>query len=156
MDPISTLIDSGSSQNFMDITFACNHKIPLIEIPSPRTVIAIEGKEVEDKTRHKAILDLIIEGRNFKQTFYAMPLGDIPLILGLTWLKEANPTICWRDFSLSYQEEGPIKGKIAQDLQIPPEIEDFQDVFSEELFMQLPEHQPYDCTTNFKEGSELS
>ncbi|QRW26417.1 Retrotransposon-derived protein PEG10 [Rhizoctonia solani] len=49
MDPIKTLIDSGSSQNFMDITFARNLKIPLIELHSPRTVIAIDGKEVEEK-----------------------------------------------------------------------------------------------------------
>ncbi|QRW18350.1 Retrotransposable element Tf2 protein [Rhizoctonia solani] len=92
MDPIKTLIDSGSSQNFMDITFARNLKIPLIELHSPRTVIAIDGKE----------------------TFYAMPLGDTPLILGLSWLREANPTICWRDFSLSYKDEEPIKGKLAE------------------------------------------
>ncbi|GAB1525839.1 hypothetical protein RhiTH_009005 [Rhizoctonia solani] len=49
MDPIKTLIDSGSSQNFMDITFARNLKIPLIELHSPKTVIAIDGKEVEEK-----------------------------------------------------------------------------------------------------------
>ncbi|KAF8761559.1 hypothetical protein RHS01_00207 [Rhizoctonia solani] len=155
MDPIKTLIDSGSSQNFMDITFARNLKIPLIELHSPRTVIAIDGKEVEEKIRYKAILNLIIEGRTFRQTFYAMPLGDTPLILGLSWLREANPTICWRDFSLSYKDEEPMKGKLAEILELPSEIEDFQDVFSEELFKQLPQHRSFDCSINFKEGSEL-
>ncbi|KAF8697673.1 hypothetical protein RHS03_07742, partial [Rhizoctonia solani] len=84
-----------------------------------------------------------------------MPLGDTPLILGLSWLREANPTICWRDFSLSYQDEEPKKGKLAEIGELPPEIEDFQDVFSEELFKQLPQHRSFDCSINFKEGSEL-
>ncbi|CCO34034.1 Retrotransposable element Tf2 155 kDa protein type 3 [Rhizoctonia solani AG-1 IB] len=155
MDPIRTLVDSGSSQNFIDITFAQKHKIPLIELTSPRTVIAIDGKEIKDKIWYKATLNLNIEGRDFGQTFFAMPLGDTPLILGLPWLTEANPNICWRDFSLSYHEEEHFTGKMGQELELPPEIEDFQDVFSEELFKQLPEHQPYDCTIEFKEGSEL-
>ncbi|CCO31293.1 Retrotransposable element Tf2 155 kDa protein type 1 [Rhizoctonia solani AG-1 IB] len=84
-----------------------------------------------------------------------MPLGDTPLILGLPWLREANPNIYWRDFSLSYHEEEHFTGKMGQELELPPEIEDFQGVFSEELFKQLPEHQTYDCTIEFKEGSEL-
>ncbi|GAB1523794.1 hypothetical protein RhiTH_006944 [Rhizoctonia solani] len=66
MDPIKTLIDSGSSQNLMDITFARNLKIPLIELHSPRTVIAIDGKEVEEKIQYKVILNLIIEERTFR------------------------------------------------------------------------------------------
>ncbi|QRW25134.1 Retrotransposable element Tf2 protein [Rhizoctonia solani] len=81
--------------------------------------------------------------------------GDTPLILGLSWLRKANPTICWRDFSLSYQDEEPMKGKLAEIGELPPEIEDFQDVFSEELFKQLPQHRSFDCSINFKEGSEL-
>ncbi|QRW04602.1 Retrotransposable element Tf2 protein [Ceratobasidium sp. AG-Ba] len=43
MDPIPTLVDSGSSKNFLDINFAQNNKIPLIPLVNPRTVIAIDG-----------------------------------------------------------------------------------------------------------------
>ncbi|KAF8673099.1 hypothetical protein RHS04_07681 [Rhizoctonia solani] len=55
MDPVKTLIDSGSSQKFMDITFARNLKIPLIELHSPRTVIAIDEKEVEEKIQYNVM-----------------------------------------------------------------------------------------------------
>src|SRR5205085_12384383 len=34
-EPIPTLIDSGASKNFMDISWACSNNIPLIELPSP-------------------------------------------------------------------------------------------------------------------------
>jgi hypothetical protein len=34
-----------------------------------------------------------------------MPLGDTPLILGMTWLKEANPHINWETLSVQYQDD---------------------------------------------------
>ncbi|EUC56294.1 Transposon Tf2-1 polyprotein, partial [Rhizoctonia solani AG-3 Rhs1AP] len=158
MDPIKTLIDSGSTQNFIDIKFARKHNLPLIELYAPRTIIAIDGKEIEDKVRHKVKMTLKIAERDFTITFYAMPLGDdTPLILGLSWLKEANPTIGWRDSSLTYQEEqgGAIKAKKGELEELPAEFQEYQDIFSEKLFKCLPEHRSYDCAIDFKEGEEL-
>ncbi|QRW03559.1 Retrotransposon gag protein [Ceratobasidium sp. AG-Ba] len=53
MDPISTLVDSGSSKNFLDINFAKNNNIPLTPLVNPRTVIAIDGKELPNKIKIK-------------------------------------------------------------------------------------------------------
>ncbi|EUC66904.1 Transposon Tf2-1 polyprotein, putative, partial [Rhizoctonia solani AG-3 Rhs1AP] len=124
--------------------------------------IKITNDQVDNYSLEK-IIELAIrtgdmlraEDKVFTITFYAMPLGDTQIILGLPWLQEANPIICWRDFSLTFREENPIKGKLAGTLQLPDEISDFQDVFSEELFKQLPEHRPYDCAINFKPEAEL-
>lgn len=93
MDPIKTLIDSGSSRNFIDISFARRHSLPLIELQHQRAVIGIDGQEIEDKIHFKTTINITIEGRSFKQRFYAMPLGDTNIILGMTWLKETNPDI---------------------------------------------------------------
>lgn len=45
MDQIRTLIDSGSSQNFIDVSFAQTHNIPLVKLSKPCTIIAINGKK---------------------------------------------------------------------------------------------------------------
>ena len=155
MDPIKTLIDSGSSLNFLDIGFARRHSIPLIELPHPKIVIGIDGKEVKERIRHKVRLNLEIEDKKFSLIFHVMSLGDTPMILGLPWLQEANPIICWKDFSLTFHEEEKALGKKGNISELPEELRGFEEVFSEELFKQLPEHRPYDCAINFKEGATI-
>ncbi|QRV77028.1 Retrotransposable element Tf2 protein [Ceratobasidium sp. AG-Ba] len=136
MDPIPTLVDSGSSKNFLDINFAQNNKIPLIPLVNPRTVIAIDGW-------------------TFDITFFVMDLGDTDMILGLDWLQEADPDINWKTLEISWKGR-PITAKARKDLPtIPEEFMEFIDVFSEELFKKLPEHRSFDCNIDFVEGSDL-
>lgn len=69
-----------------------------------------------------------------------MPLGDTKVILELSWLKEANPTISWNDLTISYPKE-PIKGKPTNKVPtIPEQYQDFADVFDKDLVQQLPLH----------------
>src|SRR4051795_2359489 len=42
MEPVKTLIDSGSSRNFIDSKFTKSNHIPLVPLSKPRTVIAID------------------------------------------------------------------------------------------------------------------
>ncbi|QRV79674.1 Retrotransposable element Tf2 protein [Ceratobasidium sp. AG-Ba] len=155
MDPIPTLVDSGSSKNFLDINFAQNNKIPLIPLVNPRTVIAIDGKELPNKIKNKATLEVEIEGWTFDITFFVMDLGDTDMILGLDWLQEADPDINWKTLEISWKGR-PITAKAGKDLPtIPEEFMEFIDVFSEELFKKLPEHRSFDCNIDFVEGSDL-
>ncbi|QRW07646.1 Retrotransposable element Tf2 protein [Ceratobasidium sp. AG-Ba] len=155
MDPIPTLVDSGSSKNFLDINFAQNNKIPLIPLVNPRTVIAIDGKELPNKIKNKATLEVEIEGWTFDITFFVMDLGDTDMILGLDWLQEADPDINWKTLEISWKGR-PITAKAGKDLPtIPEEFMEFIDVFSEELFKKLPEHRSFDCNIDFAEGSDL-
>jgi hypothetical protein len=96
MDPIKTLIDSGSSKNFINITFVRKHSLPLIELTHTRAAIAIDGQELPDQIRFRVNLEVTIENKTTKQHFYAMPLGDTSLILGMPWLQEVNPIIDWK------------------------------------------------------------
>jgi hypothetical protein len=159
MDPIKTLIDSGSSRNFIDISFARRHSLPLTELQHQRAVIGIDGQEIEDKIRFKTTINITIEGRSFKQRFYAMPLGDTNIILGMTWLKETNPDISWENFSIKYRDNKE-QGKSATDIPdylstIPKEFHQFQKIFNAESFKELPPHRSYDCAIDFKEEAEL-
>ena len=89
MDPIPTLVDSGSSKNFLDINFAQNNKIPLIPLVNPRTVIAIDGKELPNKIKNKATLEVKIEGWTFDITFFVMDLGYTCYGLEYSWISGA-------------------------------------------------------------------
>src|SRR5436190_17176129 len=175
MEPVKTLVDSGSSRNFIDIMFARRKNIPLTELRFPRTVIAIDGKETTEKVRFRTTLEYEIEGKSFKSRFYAMPLGDTFTILGKEWLAENNPDISWTDMSVRWRDGIPEEfGRIAKFLdldsdtddplegrkgvekpRIPPEFEDFADVFDAEKFKALPPHRKHDCAINFKEEAEL-
>ncbi|QRV72087.1 Retrotransposable element Tf2 protein [Ceratobasidium sp. AG-Ba] len=155
MDPISTLVDSGSSKNFLDINFAKNNNIPLIPLVNPRTVIAIDGKELPNKIKNKITLEVEIEGWTFDVTFFVMDLGDTDMILGLDWLQEADPDINWKTLEISWKGR-PLTAKAGKDLPtIPEEFMEFTDVFSEELFKKLPEHRSFDCNIDLVEGSDL-
>ncbi|QRV99279.1 Transposon Tf2-1 polyprotein [Ceratobasidium sp. AG-Ba] len=155
MDPISTLVDSGSSKNFLDINFAKNNNIPLTPLVNPRTVIAIDGKELPNKIKNKTTLEVEIEGWTFDVTFFVMDLGDTNMILGLDWLQEADPDINWKTLEISWKGR-PLTAKAGKDLPtIPEEFMEFIDVFSEELFKKLPEHRSFDCNIDFEEGSDL-
>ena len=156
MDPVKTLIDSGSSRNFINITFARRHSLPLIELQHQRSVIGIDGQEIEDKIRFRTSITFTLEGKEFKQRFYAMPLGDTEAILGMTWLQDANPHINWEKGTLTYHNNN-IQGKNSQVKNaIPNEFQEYAHVFSEEHFKKLPPHRgEFDCAINLKEGATI-
>ena len=73
-----------------------------------------------------------------------MPLGDTDTILGMTWVKVANPKISWPTHELEYWKD--IQGKTSSVTTIPPEFQDYADVFNKELFQRLPPHREgFDC-----------
>jgi hypothetical protein len=80
-EKISTLIDSGSSRNFIDLKFAKENNIPLTKLQSPRSIETIDGKTQKDQIQFRCKLKFDLEGRTFCQKFYvmnAMVEGDQP------------------------------------------------------------------------------
>ncbi|QRW27791.1 Retrotransposable element Tf2 protein [Rhizoctonia solani] len=155
-DTQTALIDSGSSANFIDPQFACSHNIPLIELDSPRSVIGIHGKQVQNPIRFKAWLVFSSQNRQFSAIFYALPLGNRNLILGTPWLKLANPDIDWTTMkvSLCLATEAQAGSINPEPQNLPVEFQEFQKVFSEEFFTTLPEHCPYDIAIDLEEDKQ--
>ncbi|KAB5589419.1 Retrotransposable element Tf2 [Ceratobasidium theobromae] len=152
MEPVETLIDSGSSCNFIDISFARKHKLDLIALPKEREVQGINGKILQNKIHFKVQSSVKIEGREFNLKLYTMPLGGSNVILGMEWLRSAKPIIKWNPFEVCWDDNEILQGKAAQ---LPREIIDFADVFSEEAFKELPPHQLNDCEIQLREGEQL-
>ena len=67
MDPIRTLIDSGSSRNFLDLDFAKQRNIPLIPLQHTRAVIGINGKEIPERLAHQTSIKFTINNKTFKE-----------------------------------------------------------------------------------------
>ena len=104
VDNPNAVIDSGSSANFINITYTRKHHLPLIELSQPKDVIGIQGKELPSKIHFKVWLKFSINGHNFEQRFLAMPLGETAMVLGMTWLRRANPAINWAPFEVDFKE----------------------------------------------------
>jgi hypothetical protein len=154
MDSAQTLIDSGSSSNFIDSHYVERNNIETVPLSTKKSVIAIDGKETIEKISRKVTLEIDVEGKTLKCVFYVMALGDVEVILGNDWLNEADPIIGWKDLSITYKEN--LIGKSANSKSdIPTEFKDFLDLFQEEGFSELPSHREYDCAIDFKEGAQL-
>ncbi|QRV83708.1 Transposon Tf2-1 polyprotein [Ceratobasidium sp. AG-Ba] len=155
MEPAKTLIDSGSSRNFIDKDYVREKNIPTTKLANKKSVIAIDGKEIEDVISEKTELQIEVEGKTLKCDLYVMPLGDTEIILGKDWLDEAEPVIAWKDLTITYRDH--ISGKAAtEEPVIPKEFADFLDLFQEEGFRELPPHrEEFDCAIDLIEGAEL-
>ncbi|KAB5587857.1 Retrotransposable element Tf2 [Ceratobasidium theobromae] len=88
--------------------------------------------------------------------FYCLPLGSQSLILGMPWLSDANPLINWRTLAITIldTEQGYL-AEPAKALAVPPEFQEFTQVFGEEFFTTLPPHCPYDCEIPLEEGKDV-
>ncbi|QRV81415.1 Transposon Tf2-1 polyprotein [Ceratobasidium sp. AG-Ba] len=155
MEPAKTLIDSGSSRNFINKVYVREKNIPTAKLANQKLVIAIDGKEIEDVISEKTELQIEVEGKTLKCDLYVMPLGDTEIILGKDWLDEAEPVIAWKDLTITYKDH--ISGKAAtEEPVIPKEFADFLDLFQEEGFRELPPHrEEFDCAIDLIEGAEL-
>ncbi|QRV83709.1 Retrotransposable element Tf2 protein [Ceratobasidium sp. AG-Ba] len=154
MEPAKTLIDSGSSRNFIDKDYVREKNIPTTKLANKKSVIAIDGKEIEDVISEKTELQIEVEGKTLKCDLYVMPLGDTEIILGKDWLDEAEPVIAWKDLTITYRDH--ISGKAATEEPVIPK--EFADSLtsSKKRFRELPPHrEEFDCAIDLIEGAEL-
>ena len=82
-------------------------------------------------------------------------IGSAPIMLGMPWLEQANPTIDWEKKTVQvYRQPQPRLEKInvASEVTIPEEYNEFLEMFEEEAEGNaLPEHQPWDHEIPIKE-----
>ena len=98
------LIDSGSSNQYISKQFARNHSLlEETEDNAPHWVRVADGTYLETG----GVINLTLAFGRYKTRVSARTL-DLPeydIILGLEWLRSANPVIDWRDMKIQVREE---------------------------------------------------
>jgi hypothetical protein len=91
------LINSGATENFVDVQMVERWKMPQKTLYSPQPIVNI------DRTPNKAgavkeacILEITHQGQSFLQRFYVTELRFDRVLLRYPWLTMFNPQINWK------------------------------------------------------------
>lgn len=101
---VSALLDSGAAGNFISASLACTLHLPLLQLPNPMSVHALDGRPVGEGTiTHTTTPASLTVGVSHHErlAFLVLPSAVHPLILGLPWLQDHNPSISWTERELS-------------------------------------------------------
>ncbi|SPC66755.1 uncharacterized protein UHOD_11421 [Ustilago sp. UG-2017b] len=90
------MIDSGATTNFIDSRFVTLHSLPLTSKPLTETLLLADGKTQVIISEEVQLSCLVAELFPSDITFQVTDLGLCPIILGLPWLRGANPNIDWQ------------------------------------------------------------
>ena len=119
----STLVDSGSSNCFIDTTFVNKHSLSTYPVPPLKLCLF-------DRTTNSTITQAITLSPRFETgditptSFYVTPLdGSCSLVLGHNWLTHNNPLIDWATSSISFhspEQSMPANPHASQQPLTPP------------------------------------
>ena len=104
----NALVDSGATENFIDIRTAERWGLPQKTLSNPRPIVNVDGTENKAGAVTKVcILDVQYQKGQQLQRFYITDLGFDWVLLGYPWLHEFNPHINWKEGEV--QEEVTFK-----------------------------------------------
>src|SRR6267142_1563742 len=91
------LLDSGATENFLNLTYTRWLKIPIKRLVKPRTLLNVDG--TENRSGHlEFYTDLQVRTGNdtTKLRFFLSNLGEHKAILGYPWFAAVQPKIDWK------------------------------------------------------------
>lgn len=100
------LIDSGAEGNFLDSDLAYSLKLPVVALPQPIAVHALNGLSRPSITHTTGPVRLITSGNHTETIHFLLTDTPVtPVVLGHPWLVLHNPHINWSQNSiLSWNE----------------------------------------------------
>ena len=103
LENFERLVDSGSSDCFLDMSFITKNRLPFRKI-DPLPIILIDGT-VNAYITHIVTLPINFTcGYSCAPNFYVTKLeGTYPAVLGYSWLTYCNPTINWVKGTILFQ-----------------------------------------------------
>ena len=92
-----TLLDSGATENFMNLAYANWLQLPIKQLPEPRPVLNVNGTE-NKSGRLKYYTNLNVQmGQNTTiPWFFLSDLGEHKVILSYPWFTATQPRIDWK------------------------------------------------------------
>jgi hypothetical protein len=89
---VTILVDSGSTQNFIQDRVAKFLGLPVTPATHPFKVMVGNGSTLECTTQC-ANINFTIQGNNFVSDFFILPLGGAEVVLGVPWLVSLGPIL---------------------------------------------------------------
>src|SRR5258707_2721037 len=91
------LLDSGATENFMNLSYAKWLKLPIKQLPKPRKLFNVDGTENRSgDLRHYTVLNVRTGSTTLPLQFFLSDLGDHKVILGYPWFAAMQPKIDWK------------------------------------------------------------
>jgi len=119
--PVNALVDSGSSDCFMDFALISKYHLPCQKINShPLTLI--DGT-INHLVNHVVSLPIRLPcSYSCQIEFFVTKLeGTYPIVLGHNWLTQHNPLIDWRKGTMEFNLPEPIDQSTSSRLDLKPE-----------------------------------
>jgi hypothetical protein len=83
---ITTLVDSGATENFISLTYAKWLKLPIKTLATPRKLFNVDGTENKaGELRFYTDLQVQTGGTRMQLQFFLSDLGEHKAILGYSW-----------------------------------------------------------------------
>ena len=99
------LVDSGTDISCIDQCFVQKNNLPTTKLSVPiRARNANHSNNKSGDIQYTCDLFVNIQGLAQKVTLHVMTCGKENIILGLPWLKKANPTVDWTMQTLTFDE----------------------------------------------------
>ena len=91
------LLDSGATENFMNLAYAKWLRLPIKALPEPKPLLNVDGTENKSgKLRYYTDLDVRTGTSTTTMRFFLSDLGEHKAILGYPWFAAAQPRIDWK------------------------------------------------------------
>ena len=91
------LLDSGATENFMNLSYAKWLKLPIKQLEKPRKLFNIDGTENRSgELCFYTNLQVQTGGENIDLWFFLSDLGKHKAILGYPWFTATQPKIDWK------------------------------------------------------------
>jgi hypothetical protein len=94
---ITALVDSGATENFMNLTYAKWLHLPIKKLPNPQKLFNVDG--TENKAGELLFYtDLQVQSseQSTMLRFFLSDLGEHKAILGYSWFAAVQPWIDWK------------------------------------------------------------
>jgi len=102
----TALVDSGASENFVDKAYAEASGIPIQQKATPTWVLTMDGSEVTGgPVTHDVQVHLTINHHQEDIWLHCITIGNLPIILGLSWLKLHDPVIGWKNHTVKFHSD---------------------------------------------------
>jgi hypothetical protein len=94
---IIALVDSGATENFLNLSYAKWLRLPIKTLKNPRKLYNVDGTENKaGELQHYTNLEMRMGTTTTKLQFFLSNLGEHKAILGYPWFVAVQPNIDWK------------------------------------------------------------